>query len=217
MFHEIDDKIFLSGMRQLCGSIVQDTCGFLKRDFDIGAVPYLVGSGARNLIMQNGNEPVDLDYNIEIVRCEDFNNCRYLKECTRKAFNSALITKRQNNCEDSTSSLTSKKIHFSSGNRTPFSIDICIVTKGDNGRIYRLIHEKTGFVAQDSYFWNQAPNSKNIKKKADYIKAHGKWILVRNQYLNIKNKYLTSNDHDHPSFICYIEAVNNVFNSRNSW
>ena len=41
--------------------------------------------------------------------------------------------------------------------------------------------------------------------------------LTREQYKRIKNKYLTSNDYNHSSFICYIEAVNNVYNARMSW
>ena len=41
--------------------------------------------------------------------------------------------------------------------------------------------------------------------------------LTREQYKRIKNKYLTSNDYNHSSFICYIEAVNNVYNSRKHW
>jgi hypothetical protein len=28
---------------------------------------------------------------------------------------------------------------------------------------------------------------------------------------------LSENDHDHPSFVCYVEAVSNVYNSRNHW
>ena len=51
----------------------------------------------------------------------------------------------------------------------------------------------------------------------EYIKEKGKWQLVRSQYLDIKNRYLRQNDHDHPSFICYIEAVNNVYNARKNW
>lgn len=31
-----------------------------------------------------------------------------------------------------------------------------------------------------------------------------------------KNNYLRGNDSNHPSFICYIEAVNNVYNSLNN-
>ena len=86
-----------------------------------------------------------------------------------------------------------------------------------DGNYHRLIHEKTGFSYYDKYFWNQAPNSRRLKEKADYIKSKGKWALVREQYKRIKNKYLTSNDYNHSSFICYIEAVNNVYNSRKHW
>ena len=43
-------------------------------------------------------------------------------------------------------------------------------------------------------------------------------IQLRNYCnLRIKNQYLTSNDYNHSSFICYIEAVNNVYNSRKHW
>ncbi len=216
MFHEISDKQFLSDMRELCGRIVQSTCHILKEEYSIGSIPYLVGSGARNLILQNENKPIDLDYNLEIVKCEDFNDCRYLKESVRKAFNQALNDEGLRDCEDSTSSLTSKQIYFERGNQTPFSIDVCIVVE-DKGYTYRLIHEKTGWTMHDKYFWNQAPNSKDVRSKADFIKEHGKWQKVREQYLNIKNKYLSMNDHNHPSFICYVEAVNNVFNTRNHW
>ena len=41
--------------------------------------------------------------------------------------------------------------------------------------------------------------------------------MVREQYLALKNMYLSKNDINHPSFICYIEAVNNVYNSRYDW
>ena len=216
MFHEITDKQFLSDMRELCGRIVQNTCHILKEEYDIGSTPYLVGSGARNLILQNGNKPIDLDYNLEIIRCDDFDDGRHLKESTRKAFNRALNQEGLHDCENSKSSLTSKQIVFRDGNQTPFSIDICIVIE-DEGYTYRLINDKTGWADRDRYFWNQAPSSKNVRKKADYIKQHGKWQKVREQYLSLKNKYLTMNDPNHPSFICYVEAVNNVYNTRNHW
>lgn len=216
MFHEITDKQFLSDMRELCGRIVQNTCHILKEEYDIGSTPYLVGSGARNLILQNGNKPIDLDYNLEIIRCDDFDDGRHLKESARKAFNRALNQEGLHDCENSKSSLTSKQIVFCDGNQTPFSIDICIVIE-DEGYTYRLINDKTGWADRDRYFWNQAPSSKNVRKKADYIKQHGKWQKVREQYLSLKNKYLTMNDPNHPSFICYVEAVNNVYNTRNHW
>lgn len=217
MFNYVEDKEFLSRMRNLCGEIMQDFCHCLKEDYDIGAIFYLVGSGAKNLIVQNASLPIDLDYNLEIVRCKDYKDCRNLKECARKSFNKALNEHGWRNCEDSTSSLTTEKMYFDKGNPTEFSMDVCIVCRDTEEIFYRLIHKKTGLTYYDQYYWNEAPHSAEIQKKAKYIKKKGKWELVRTQYLNIKNRYLRQNDHDHPSFICYIEAVNNIYNARMSW
>ena len=87
MFEYVEDKKYLSRVRSVCGEIMQDFCHTLKEDYDIGSTFYLVGSGAKNLIVQNASQSIDLDYNLEIVRCEDFGDCRTLKECARKAFN----------------------------------------------------------------------------------------------------------------------------------
>ena len=97
MFDYVKDKEFLSHVRNLCGEIMQDFCHYLKEDYDIGAVFYLVGSGAKNLIVQNASLPIDLDYNLEIVRCEDFEDCRLSKgferfHCGRDGEKSALVT-----------------------------------------------------------------------------------------------------------------------------
>ena len=51
MFDYVKDKEFLSRVRNLCGEIMQDFCHYLKEDYDIGAVFYLVGSGAEKLIV----------------------------------------------------------------------------------------------------------------------------------------------------------------------
>ena len=81
----------------------------------------------------------------------------------------------------------------------------------EDGQTARLIHEKTGYVRCDRYYWNVAPHSAQIREKADFIKKSGQWADVREQYLRLKNMYLTRNDRSHPSFVCYIEAVNNVY------
>lgn len=217
MYHYVEDKKFVSRMRSLCGDIMQDLCHTLKEDYDIGAIFYLVGSGARNLITQNESEPIDLDYNLKITRCEDFEERRTIKEAVRKSFNKVLKEYGWRDCQDSTSSLTTERRYFTEGNNTGFSMDVCIVCSDEKGNLYRLIHNKTGWTIYDQYHWNMSPHSAKLKQKADYIKREGKWSLVREQYLKIKNKYLQQNDHNHPSFICYIEAVNNVYNYINYW
>lgn len=142
MFNYVKDKEFLSRMRSLCGGIMQDFCHYLKEDYDIGATFYLVGSGSRKLIVQNASLPIDLDYNLEIVRCEDYEDCRTIKECARKSFNKALNEHGWRNCEDSTSSLTTEKRRFAKGNPTEFSMDVCIVCRDTEEIFYRLIHKK---------------------------------------------------------------------------
>lgn len=213
MFDYVKDKKFLSCIRNVCGEIMQDFCHYLKEDYDIGSIFYLVGSGARNLIVQNASLPIDLDYNLEIVKCKNYKNCRYIKECARKSFNKALNKHDWKDCEDSKSSLTTKKRHFVKGNTTEFSMDICITYKDTEEYLHRLIHKKTGNTHFDRYCWNKAFNSIKIDKKAKHIKKSGKWELVRTEYLNVKRKYLHQNDYKHSSLICYIEAVNNVYNS----
>ena len=108
---------------------MQDFCHYLKKDHDIGAI-------------QNTRSPIDLDYNLEIVRCEDYEDCRYIKECARKSFNKALKKHGWEDCDDSTSSLITKKRYFVKGNPTRFSMDVCIVCRDTDEYFYRLINNK---------------------------------------------------------------------------
>ncbi len=214
MYHYVEDKAFLSDLRSLCGEIMQDLCHILASESGIGSTFYMVGSGARNLILQNNSQPIDLDYNLEIQSCSDFKDCRYIKEKVIQAFNSALKLHGWGNCQDSTSCMTTERRHFTKGNSTEFSMDVCIVCFDKNGQYHRLIHEKASVYALGRYYWNMAPNSANLRKKVKYIKDQGNWLAVREEYLRIKNMYLTRNvTTNHPSFICYVEAVNQVYNT----
>lgn len=153
-----------------------------------------------------------MDFNIEIVNIDgDINDGRTIKEYIRKKFNLALAFKGWGDCKDSTSVLTTEKRVFNKGNKTSFSVDVAIVTES-NGKWYRLIHQKTGHVDKDHWIWNECPNSTGLRKKILKIKKNNCWMDVRNAYLKKKNFYLTRNDYNHPSFVCYIEAVNEVYN-----
>lgn len=217
MYHYLQDKEFERRIRRYGGEIMQQLCHNLKVDHDIGAQFYPVGSGARNLITQNANQPVDLDYNLEILRCDDLNDGRQLKEAARKSFDKALGHRGQYCCQDSTSTLTSRQIWLGFDLRT-FSIDVCITHRDRSGCHHRLIHEKTGWISNDKYYWNKAPQSRRLREKADFIRKKGRWEQVREQYLRIKNLHLSRGEtKDHPSFTCYAEAVSNVYNTRGHW
>ena len=199
MYHWIEDKQFQGRMRALCSDIVNQLVQAVNREGALSVRQHLVGSGAKNLITQNANQPVDLDYNLEIVEAieYDINDCRGIKEYVRKKFNEVLNRADLGDCSDSTSALTTRMWHFTEGNSTEFSIDLCIVCADDD---------------DDRYFWNEVPSSNGLAYRVRWLKKNGCWLEVRETYLEKKNMYLSRGDHNHPSFICYIEAVNEVFN-----
>lgn len=212
MYHFIEDKDFLKKLRSTCSNIVNQLVQRINNDSVMTVEAHLVGSGARKLETQNSNEPVDLDYNLNILNTHeiDINDCRKIKEYVRKQFNIILNNNGWEDCQDSTSVLSTKYHYFTNGNQTLFKIDLAIVVESQKGW-FRLIHDKTGFVALDRYFWNEAPHSKGLASKVDKIKSCGLWGSVRETYLDKKNMYLKRQDKFHPSFNCYIEAVNQVF------
>ena len=217
MYHYLQDKEFERRIRRYGGEIMQQLCHTLKVDHDIGAQFYLVGSGARNLITQNGDLSVDLDYNLEIIRYDDLNDGRSLKQAVQRAFDKVLLHRVHSYCQDSTSTLTACQIPLGFGHPT-FSIDVCITHRDGSGCHHRLIHEKTGLAYYDRYYWNKAPQSRRLREKAEYIRKNGRWEQVREQYLHIKNLHLSRGEtKEHPSFTCYAEAVSNVYNTRGYW
>ena len=213
MFHYIEDKVFLKNMRSLCSRIINGLVQAINNDDVMRVVARLVGSGARKLETQNNDEPIDLDYNLEIIDySNNINNCMDIKEYVKKQFNKVLRKNHWSDCQDSTSVLSTEYRYFTSGNDTSFKIDLAIVYENPDKSWFRLIHEKTGLISSDRWFWNQGPNSQNLTNKVKYIKDHKGWQKVIDLYLDKKNFYLTRNDYDHPSFICYVEAVNEVYN-----
>lgn len=210
MFHYVTDKEFLKESKRLCADLVNQLTQQMEKS-GIEAGMSLVGSAKRGLITQNGKQSIDYDYNLWIWDDGGFKDSE-LKLQIMGDFNYVLWKNGYANCycKDSTSVISSKKFKLKSGNKTEFSIDLCIVKEDDNGNWHRLIHDKTGRVQSDRWFWNMAPKSMGIAKKEEYLKANH-WQEVKDAYLDIKNMYLTRNDHDHPSFVCYIEAINEVY------
>lgn len=213
MYHYVEDKEFLKKLKSCCADIVNQLVQAINSDGRMEVRAFLVGSGARNLITQNANGPVDLDYNLEIVDSGEFNinDGRGIEEYVFEMFNYVLNKNSWGNCKDSTSAFTTKERVFKSGNKTPFKIDLCIIRRNQNGWD-RLIHMKTGVVAFDRYYWNTAPNSRDMQAKTKWLKDNDLWLEVRDTYLTKKNRYLQSQDYNHSSFNCFIEAVNEVYN-----
>ena len=201
--------------RSNCSAVLKKTCELLKKK-GISAQFSLVGSGAKNMITRNGDGPYDLDYNLLVMKAEEryWNNLRLLKETVRNALNRAERREFFSDAQDSTSCLTAL-LHFKD---TPnvnveFSFDVAIIKKNPNGNYMRLIHNKNVYaLGRDQYTWNEVPRSHQVKDRANEIKEEGLWQELRDRYREKKNMYLSWQDRNHPSFVVYVEAVNEVYN-----
>ena len=212
MYHYVTDKEYLKQSYRICADIVNQLVQNLRK-YDIEAAMSLVGSGGRNMITQNEKEAIDFDFNLEIISCDRFsiNDGQRLKEEIRKAYNEVLRKNSWGDCQDSTSAFTTERRILKKGNKTPFSIDVCIINVDSYGRVNRLIHQKTGFTWMDRWYWIESRDSSKIWEREYFIKDKGQWEMVRQAYLDKKNLYLKRNEYDKSSFICFIEAVNDVY------
>ena len=196
-----------------CSSVLKKVCLILKEK-GISAQFTLVGSGARNMVTRNGDGPFDLDYNLEIIKApeEYWNNLRSLKDTIRILLDKAAGLICFSESQDSTSCLTSI-LYFKNEPTIKFKFDVAIVAQNPDGTLCRLIRNKNAWgYGRDQYVWNEVPYSHNVTLKARQIKEAGLWLDVRNQYVRLKEMYLSRRwDKDHPSFVVYIEAVNNVY------
>ena len=193
--------------RSDCSIVLKETCELLKEK-GISAQFSLVGSGARNMITRNGDGPYDLDYNLLIMKAEEryWDDLRLLKDTIRNALNKAVGGKFFSDAQDSTSCLTAL-LHFNDTPNVEFSFDVAIIKKNRNGNYMRLIHNKPW----NQYTWNEVPHSHQVTDRANELKNAGLWEKVRDRYLDKKNMYLSRQDHNHPSFLVYVEAVNEVY------
>ncbi len=214
MYHWIEDRDFLSRAKSVCSDIVNQLVQAINSEGKMEVRQHLVGSGARNLIVQNAAEAIDFDFNLEILDAGEYRitDCRSIKTYVQRTFDEILKRSGWDTCQDSTSALTTGVRQFKKGNKTGFSIDLCIIRVDQGGSWYRLIHDKTGIVALDRYFWNEAQRSRGLTDRVDWLKDNDRWQEVRKNYLDKKNMYLSRGDHRyHPSFNVYIEAVNEVY------
>lgn len=212
MYHYIEDKDFLKRMKSICSDIINQLVQSINNDSIMTVEAHLVGSGAKNLITQNANEPIDLDYNLCVLEVFGirFNDGKAIKEHILKHLNAVLNNNDWSNCQDSTSALSTKLHHFKKGTKTRFKIDLAIVRETRYGW-ERLIHNKTGIVAFDQWYWNEAPCSRDLDTKVYSIKKNNLWKEVIDLYLDKKNMYLRRGDYNHPSFIVYIETINEIY------
>ncbi len=210
MYKYIEESV-IKPYRGFCSNVLSELRDNLNKHYDIITQFSLVGSGSdsRNMVTANGNGPFDLDYNLQIIRMpnKNWDDLKSLKDTVRNELNKIVHDTFFSDGKDSKSVITSL-LHFQETPRVEFSFDIAILAKNKNGNWCRLIHNKS---SQSQFTWNEVPTSHNVKDKVQILKANRLWNEVRECYLNLKNNYLQNNDTNHPSFIVYVEAVNQVY------
>ena len=211
MFAYVESRSITKEMRGRSSKLLAELSGKLKKESDINAEIRIVGSSSHNLVTRNGNKNPDVDYNLLIIDSPSYDG-RWVKETVREAFNKVLKENGLRDCQDSKSVLTVTGIPLSNADIKSFSMDLGIVRENDETKkMMRLVHFKTGFIQADQYSWEEIPDSDSVKAKEEAIKKAGCWVEVRDRYLELKNMYLRNMDYYHPSYVVYIETINEVY------
>lgn len=188
-------------------------CQLVKklREEDIISQFVLVGSGGHNMVtrIKSGNvcrNDYDLDYNLVIIKMpkEYWDNPGKLKSLVTDRMNS-LINRSHQGGQDSTAAIIYHPLHITSEYH---KLDIGIVTRfKPNLPMSRLVRSNQNH----SYKWEEVPHSKDMKSKVKKINISGLNPKFRDVYLDMKKRY--HKDENHPTFIIYVEAVNQVYQS----
>lgn len=178
----------------------------LKQDSEIEVRILLVGSGANNMVTRNGKGGFDLDYNLVLssIPPEYVGTPQALKALVIKELDT-LVPSGFSHGKDSTSAIT-YLLHSPDKKRVEFKVDVALILAGKNG-YSRLVRDRN----TKRYIWNLIRKSGDLKPKLNAIKAAGCLNRLADIYQQKKNMYLSRQDHDHPSFVVYLEAVNELY------
>lgn len=203
--YEYVTKREVARYRACCSDILNRLKMKLEKGYGIKAYVTLIGSGAKNMVTRNGKGSFDLDYNLVLTSIPQKyeKSPALLKNHIRETLNS-MVDKRFRPGKDSTSSIK-YIVHAKDGTTVVFSFDVALIREDGGGS--KLIHDKK----QGVFIWNQIRDSGDLDKKVALIKKRGCWKSVRDGYLDLKNEYLSDGDRNHPSFVVYIQAVNQVY------
>lgn len=190
-----------------CSDVLNRLKMKLEKENDIRAYVTLIGSGAQNMVTRNGKGPFDLDYNLVLtfVPQEYEKSLKRLKNLIQEILDD-LVDKRFTHGKDSTSTIT-YLVHTRDRKTVVFSFDVALIR--EKGGQSKLVHDKK----KDIFIWNQIRDSGDLDKKVAMIKKSERWKDVRDDYRELKNMYLKMGDQDHPSFVVYIQAVNQVYHA----
>ncbi len=202
-------KSYLDRTKVLIESLIKKL-----QSFGFSSKYHIIGSaGKRNLVtclvIDGKKLPIDIDVNLEILIIpQKYKDLRKLKEVVRSELNKVIREKGEKFSDGSNSSSVITVSLFSNQKKLEFSIDIGIVSMSKNKNLQRLVLNKK----HNKYTWNLVFGGSDLDQKINLIRNSGDWNKLRNCYLNFKNQYI--GDENHPSYICYKMAVEEVYNQQ---
>lgn len=168
----------------------------------------LVGSAKRNLVIRHHNKGFDCDYQIRITRNQSSYKAEKIKHIFMNALNRIVGNCGYNDCENSTSSITIKKI--GSNSDILHSYDIVILQQQNNNT--KILRYRKPPIGDESYDFELLPDMSNSTSNFHKIKGKDMWKKLREIYYKKKINELTDNRTGKKSFQLLNEAVNEVLN-----
>ena len=107
----VEDKEFLARVQKSCNDDMIEIESILRNEYDISCQYFLIGSGAKNMITEDSNGIIDLDYNINVYNGMNYDGKR-LKTAVICAANQVMKKNGLEDVNDSTSSIETKRVHF---------------------------------------------------------------------------------------------------------
>ena len=95
MYKLVEPKI-VKPYKIFCSDTLNQLKNILRNDYDIECKFRVIGSGSKDIVTQNGNEPFDLDYNLYITRFphnfdpNTSDKMKWLKDTIRNELNELL-------------------------------------------------------------------------------------------------------------------------------
>lgn len=210
MYHWITDRKTLGSIKAVCSDSVNQLIQAVNNEGLLIVSMHLVGTGAGNLIIQNADLPVGIDFNLEIVRAVgyDVGDCAGIREYVRNKFNEVMSRAGWDDCGDSPFALTALR----AGDDLPGSrLSLSIVMTESDGKWYRLIHQKAGPEGRSRCFWEEVRSSSGLECRVRWLKENNFWQEVREAYLEKMNELFSDGGIEPASLLVYTEAVNGAF------
>ena len=170
----------------------------------------LVGSSKRNLVIKDDNKGFDCDYQIILQKNKKNLEPKEIKNLFSTLLKNELINYRFNPSNDSTSSITFRKVDQENSKRI-FSYDV-VILRGNEVKLEILRVDKE--VEPNIYKFELLPDMTNSITNTNFKKIIGPnmWKTLRKNYLNKKIQY-KNNNIERKSFQILNETVNEILNN----